>query len=113
MRLNTAAATNPANPCTVYTNAAYSTTSTNLVLTCPTTEASDYYLLRISLANYPTNDAGAAANTKTLEYYQLTATSYLTASTDPTNSSAIIKTLVKATDTFRDRVTKLINLDQI
>ena len=111
VRLNTALGTT--TTCAKYTTAGYSTTSTNVVLTCTTTGASDYYLLKISLANYPTDDAGAAANTKTLEYFQLTATSYLTASGGPTNSSAIIKPLLQVTDTFRDRVAKLINLDQI
>ena len=108
---NAAAGTpNASNTCVVYTNAAYSTTSTNVVLTCPTTGASDYYLLKISLANYPTKDDGTDA--KTFEYFQLTATSYLTASTDPTNSDAIIKPLLQVTDTFRDRVSKLIYLNQ-
>ena len=72
--------------------------------------ASAYYLLMISRFNYPTNSNGVA---NPLEYFQVTATSYLTASGDPTNSSAIIKPLLQATDTFRDRVVKLIYLNQI
>ena len=112
VRLNTTAGT--PTTCAKYTNAGYSTTSTNVVLTCTATgtaAASDYYLLKISLENYPTNNDGTVA--KTLEYFQLTATSYLTASGGPTNSDAIIKPLLQVTDTFRDRVAKLINLDQI
>ena len=97
--------------CSVYNTLPYVTTATNIVYTCPTLPASDYYLLRISRPNSPSDDTG---NTPLpLEYFQLTATSYLTASGGPYNSSAIISTLVKATDTFRDRVAKLISLNQL
>jgi hypothetical protein len=82
------------------------TTNIYVIYTCPVTTSAAYRLY-ITQANTPDNLIGTVAPS-VLQLLQFTATSYLTASGGPNNSSAIITTLVKASDTFRDRITRLI-----
>ncbi len=64
------------------------------------------YRAKITSASTPA--ANDASSPNTMQTYQLTASSFLTSSGGPSNSSASIQTLLKVTDTFRDRVSKLI-----
>ncbi len=63
---------------------------------------------RFNITNPSTPAATDGSSPNVMQYFQFTATSYLTASGGPSNSSAVITTLIKATETFRDRVSKLI-----
>jgi len=97
--------------CVAYTGTGYAATATNVVFTCPIV-ASAIYILTVTVTNFPVDTSAATAVPNVLEYYQLTATSYLTAVAGPFNSTAVIKTLVTATDTLRDKVARLIYLNQ-
>lgn len=70
------------------------------------------YKISLNFTNYastPSLTAGTSPNQ--MQLFQMTVTSYLTLSGGPSNSSAAINTLLKVSDTFRDRVAKLIYLD--
>lgn len=70
---------------------------------------SDNYVLIITATNQPVGDADLAAPAnRAVKLFYLDVRSYLTAFGGPTNSSANIITLKKSTETFRDRVVKLI-----
>ena len=45
-----------------------------------------------------------------LQYYQIQAVTYLTSSGEPSSSNTVISTRLKATDTFRNGVLRLIYL---
>lgn len=71
--------------------------------------ASQNYRLNITLPNTPSTAAGLSPNQ--MQIFQMTASSYLTSSGGPSNSSATVNTLLKISETFRDRVAKLIYFD--
>lgn len=66
--------------------------------------ASGEYILILLATDYPTDDSGSAAGTTALEYYQLTVSAAF--------GIKNVRMLAKGTDTIRDRVVKLIYLNQ-
>lgn len=70
---------------------------------------SQNYRLNITVPSTPSTTAGLSPNQ--MQIFQMTVSSYLTSSAGPSNSSASISTLLKISDTFRDRVSKLLYFD--
>lgn len=88
------------------TSSSFVATAYSTVYICNTTSSSNYYLV-VELADYPVKFTDrdtpvAAADVKALQYYQITVTSYLNSTGGPSNSSAVVKNHVKATDTVRN-----------
>lgn len=63
-------------------------------------------IYRLNITNYANTPLG-----NQMQLFQMQVSSYLTTSGGPSNSSATISTLLKLSETFRDRVAKLIYLD--
>ena len=78
------------------------------VQSCPIIKSA-IYRLYIWKAAFPTG--GTSNILQTMAYFQMEVTSFLTSSGGPSNSSAVITSLFKATDTFREKTTKLIYIN--
>lgn len=63
-------------------------------------------IYRLNITNYLNTPLG-----NQMQLFQMQVSSYLTTSGGPSNSTATISTLLKLSETFRDRVAKLIYLD--
>ena len=68
----------------------------------------DSYILTIIDINLPATNGGSA---DVFKYFYLHVTTYLTSSAGPSDPSTVVTSLYKATEVFRDRVTKLIYVE--
>jgi hypothetical protein len=81
------------------------TTNVSTIYVCPIL-VSGRYRVNFTKASSPADLAGSSPNV--MQYFQFIVSSYLTVTGGPSNSTAVVTTLVKATETFRDRVARLI-----
>lgn len=94
---------------TTQTSTTCGAASTSCTVNFDITVSGVYRLKLKGFANTPALTDGTAPNQ--MQIFQVTVTSYLTSSGGPSNSSAVVSTILKFSDTFRDRVAKLIYLD--
>ena len=96
-----------ATPVTATLTCTAVTTATTCSVEHNITTSQNYFITFVE-ASQPANDDGTYTPSKYFKLFYLDITSYLTTSGGPGNSSAVITTLKKSTEVFRNKIAKLI-----
>jgi len=73
--------------------------------------SSNFYRFNVDTANVPTTNANPQVQNEDVRNYLFDVTSFSTVSGGPSNSSAVISSLYKNVEVFRDKVVKIIYAD--